>query len=221
MEGLTFHYSDAYDVLGADSELFILTDVLKRQGRILSSHADFVPLAEFRALIAAPSAVPQPSSADDTPIALVGAPVWSDHPWLKDFWKPHATDEDLPMYETEKPDQEHDECLDDVFDREEVVHALGEKRLELVEFLGKTDADSFFSTNYRGGAWTKLNHGVDYDSIRVEAKRIALQFCRKFRLPGSATFSIALYSEPLAVSLSQCWVHKHYFLLSQWVANGT
>ena len=64
--------------------------------------------------------------------------------------------------------------------------------------------------------------GVSFDFVMAYAKKgLAEKMCEKYILCTSASFSITAYGEAMAVSLAECWAHRHNFMLEQWVGSGT
>lgn len=98
--------------------------------------------------------------------------------------------------------------------------ALVMRRQELAEACAM-EPDPFF-WNLRGGHWTAANRGVAYDSYRACARTGSpARFCELHRLPRSATFSIARYSEAACLSLVQLWIHRMTFLYECWFETGS
>ena len=79
---------------------------------------------------------------------------------------------------------------------------------------------AFFWT-LRGGRWTAEHRGVAYDSYRAQARGGSPStFCVLHRLPKTATFAVARYSEDVCLELAKLWIHRMTFLYELWFRTG-
>ena len=77
-----------------------------------------------------------------------------------------------------------------------------------------------FRVLVRGGKFTKLAHGVAFDSFRSEAMPgPASEFCVLYKLTKSATFALNLYGEDTCICLANGWSSRLQQLFDVWNAN--
>ena len=73
-----------------------------------------------------------------------------------------------------------------------------------------------FTTQIRGGRWTRANLGTDADCVAASAtKGEAATFCLKYSLPRMSSYSFAKYGEQAALSMAREWCQRmeHFFRL--------
>ena len=72
-----------------------------------------------------------------------------------------------------------------------------------------------------GGEWTLGTHGVLFDAFRAQANTSAAnEFAQRYRLGRSASFTLTLYGEEVAIILCQYWIAKMNHFFGQWTAGG-
>jgi hypothetical protein len=137
-----------------------------------------------------------------------------EHPWLLDYLDRTALQKEKKHLRDDSEDDLDIEPMD-IF---EVWGALDSKRKELDAAAHKEDD---FIWKVRGGAWTKEHKGCEYDAfMAVASTPLGEEFCKLFQLRLSASFSLALYGEALAMTLCSYWCSKHQHWLDIWVDKG-
>ena len=76
-------------------------------------------------------------------------------------------------------------------------------------------ATTDFHTQIRGGAWTRANKGVAYDSIRGHAiTEVARHWARQYGLGISFSCSYKKFAEGTANALALAWCHRMQFFFN-------
>lgn len=67
-----------------------------------------------------------------------------------------------------------------------------------------------------GGPWCRQHIGVDFDGIRAKARGGPPEaWCRRRRLPLSASFAFSAFGERGASCLVEAWAHRMAFVFAQ------
>jgi hypothetical protein len=208
-----------------DAELHILSEVVLR-GRLLCGDGSFIALHELLALFPEPTRAPV--RAREKPEPNVSLEPWMEHPSMWDIMRDGGVDEfaeatkPRPSKAKDGTRADHhtvydegefdgdDSFLDDLWSARE--------RLDAETVGGGEDP---FVIAIRGGRWTRHHKGVDFDSYRSQAKPgLPKDFCDKYKMPFSATFSVRTYGEPTCYSLCTYWSHKMKFFYELWASSG-
>ena len=87
------------------------------------------------------------------------------------------------------------------------------------EVASKAVNPSHFRVIEYRSRFTKLTHGVAFDSFRSEAMPgPPSEFCVLFNLGKSATFSLALYGDEASLGLANGWACRLQQFFDVWVA---
>jgi hypothetical protein len=79
-----------------------------------------------------------------------------------------------------------------------------------------------FGVVHRGGTWTRKHRGVVWDSTRAYARgKKSEEFCRKYNLNLSRTYSRFEYGDSMAALLALHWSNTLQYFWSVWVRSGS
>jgi hypothetical protein len=189
-------------------ELHCLVETVSR-GRLLHGDGLFLPLAQLQALFPGPTLALATAREGREPTVQVEP--WMEHPFM---WETMRAG-DVGQLQGVPPQRdsgaagraENDDSIvrDGAFEGDDCP--LDDLRLAR-EMLGehRVAEGEPFALSIRGGRWTRLHKGVDFDAYRSQAAGgLAREFCATYRLVASATFSVRAYGEPACFSLATYW----------------
>lgn len=204
----------------------VLTDSVSRAGFFFVAESEWKSIDEIQLWFPGDKEdlMAEPLGLDE-PVVAREVPLWIKLPWLVEHFPPFgASDSQQPGadegFDTKSTASETDEEAPIVpnMSAEDVVQAMYERRFH---WAGQEADLNDFKVQLRGGTWTQEHTGVCYDSFRGFAmKGEAQQMCSIFRLTGTATFSIKLYSEEGAHRLASLWCDKMQWCLGWWRTTG-
>jgi hypothetical protein len=210
-----YRFSD--EVGWATEQASVMCHVADLGGMRLGSDSPFRMLDTILALLPNPAGAAAAHRDADRPPrhALIGPDVLRDHPWILDHLKKRKMIEgkQRSVHGGSEDDDDARDAGEDVdgadhrdFDIDDVFAELHAKRDMLGILVPEREV---FGWSVRGGPWCFEQHGVAYDSFRAKAlTEEAVDFCRLFALPLSATFSVARYTEEACIKMCAYWVAR-------------
>ena len=194
-----------------DPLLHVLEDLAFVRGHRVCSEADWVPWGTFVARYP----LRRRRGSQQVARNAAGPPDRSmllDFPWMQDLLDTPAARPPPPRDHSagHAHDGSEESEGDEGFDRDEALAALATARAVLCDV--HDDDFEHFSWTLRGGAWTKMHMGRDYDSFRASfSTSIGKAFLEKHGLPLSATFAVSRYGEHCCRIFCQYWVSRMRF----------
>ena len=139
------------------------------------------------------------------------------NPWIKDYLSmPPASSRQQSSQNKGTPATSSRAPVSSMDDAEVdgVWEALAARRAAWKESQGVVQ--EHFSTQIRGGRWTKLNLGTEADCVAaMAAKGAPSAFCIQFSLARMSSYSFAKYGERAALLMAQEWCRRmeHFYQL--------
>jgi hypothetical protein len=222
--------AEADIAIDGDAVIAVLPSLYNVDGNLMVSHAQptllqDVPLDPKKAAASAnvdggrgaiATAKRQRTCAFDTPLL-------EQHPWLQAHVQTRAVGANEAAASDDR-DSAETECaatadaLDDI-DVEIAFRELEAKRADWAQLEDAHGRD--FTTNIRGGAWTKANRKVPFDCVRACARsKAAKEFCRRYGLQDNASFAFNTYAADIAGLFALEWCRRHQWFFDLYVGQG-
>ena len=140
-----------------------------------------------------------------------------DHPWIADYLSTPSSSSSHQTPGSSNPSQAAQSSRLPVaaLEDEDVDQIWADLSARRAAWRGQEGEQMLhFTTQIRGGRWTKLNLGTEADCVAASAsKGEATRFCLTYSLPRMSSYSFAKYGEPQAMLMAQEWCRRmeHFF----------
>ena len=187
-------------------------------GRKLKSCSMWLSLAEFVADFDPPtssSSGPSHSGPSASSGKRLSSEMLAAYPWLEQCGVAEKKQKVGVGVAKKKQPQESAPVLVKPLVEDDVEKTLDALKLKRAEWA-QDESDkgpSHFKVIVAGGKWTKASLGVDFDCAKgVIVGTAAKQFCLKYNLQQSASFSCSKYDEHKAHILASAWCDKMEYM---------
>eukprot|EP00971_Amphidinium_carterae_P054482 1073313-Amphidinium_carterae.4 len=131
----------------------------------------------------------------------------------------------VPPADVHEFEEEGDDELDEYGHDREVTalfHELEQRRQE-IDYSAEDHIEEHFRVSVIGGAWSMARSSRHIYGFRADLKRASPvhEFCERFRLHLSASFSEEKYGHRGGEILFKLWMHRLSFLSAHWTSTGS
>lgn len=197
------------------TEMFVIPKAFFPAAGQVATYAE--PLAFQSFVKGLPASAPKASSAAPKARTPEIAKLLAEFPWLENYVSQGKSGK-LAGGSTKKATptggSQNREATDlTEGEVESIFEVLEKRRREWAQVYSTKRED--FDTTLLGGGWTQAHRGVEMDASLAFARgKQRKAWCKKRGLGQQASFSLALYGEPVAMAMAEYWADRMQYFYS-------